>query len=97
MIVVGIGITVVVIILAIKTYFMYKKVEILWDYLDIQVTRKEQEEDDYMWRNRIDGGNSEFKPYPTRNQTQMKKNYEDLLEKINQTTEHRTQNTNSVH
>ena len=96
MIVVGIGITLVVIILAIKTYHINKKVERMWDYLDIQATRKEQEDDDQMWNDRIDKGNGDFKPNPTRNQKQIKKNYEDLLQRINQTTESMTQNANNV-
>ena len=75
---------------------MYRKVERMWDYLDIQATRKEQVEDDQMWRELIENGRREFKPNPTRNQKQITKNYVDLMEKINQTTENTTQMAKNV-
>ena len=97
MIVVGIIITVVVIILAIKTYCMYRKVQRLWTYLDIQATRTEQEEDDNMWKNWIiEGNQSDFKPNPTRNRNQMQQNYDVLNRKINQTQQKMTFDINDV-
>ena len=86
MIVVGIITIVMVIILAIKTYCMYKRVQRLWTYLDIEATKTEQEEDDNMWKTRImEGHHGEFTPNPTRNRSQMQKNYHALNLKINQT------------
>ena len=75
MIVMGIITMVVVIILAIKTYGMYKRVQRLYAYLDIQATKTEQEEDDNMWKTRIMENNThnEFTPNPTQNRFQMKK------------------------
>jgi hypothetical protein len=56
--------------------------------MDLQATRKEQEEDDSSWQTRISNPNdnfNEFKPNPTRNRAQMRKDYTNLNNKINQT------------
>ena len=56
--------------------------------MDLQATRKEQEEDDSSWKTRISNPNdtfNDFTPNPTRNRAQMKKNYTNLNNKINQT------------
>ena len=73
MTIIGAGCTIVVIILAIKTYTIARKVEGIWEYLDIKETRKEQEEDDQMWREMIGRGCTVLRPNPTRNQEQIKK------------------------
>ena len=88
MIAIGIITMIVAIKLAFTTYDLNKRVHRLYDYMDLQATRKEQEEDDSSWKTRISNPNNtfnDFTPNPTRNKFQMKKNYTNLNNKINQT------------
>ena len=88
MIAIGIITMIVAITLAITTYDLNKRVHRLYEYMDLQATRKEQEEDDSSWKTRISNPNdtfNDFTPNPTRNRAQMKKNYTNLNNKINQT------------
>ena len=88
MIAIGIITMIVAIKLAITTYDLNKRVHRLYEYMDLQATRKEQEEDDSSWKIRISNPNNtfnDFTPNPTRNKFQMKKNYTNLNNKINQT------------
>ena len=65
-----------------------RRVNRLYEYMDLQETRKEQEEDDNDWQTRITNVNDnyiEFQPNPTRNRAQMRKDYTNLNNKINQT------------
>ena len=88
MIAIGIITMIVAIKLAFTTYDLNKRVHRLYEYMDLQATRKEQEEDDSSWKTRISNPNdtfNDFTPNPTRNKFQMKKNYTNLNNKINQT------------
>jgi hypothetical protein len=89
MIVIGIITMVVAITLAIKTYDLNKRVHRLYESMDLQATKKEQEEVDSSWKTRIRNNKNDtfddFTPNPTRNRAQMKKNYTNLNNKINQT------------
>ena len=88
MIAIGIITMIAAITIAITTYDLNKRVHRLYEYMDLQATRKEQEEDDSSWKTRISNPNdtfNDFTPNPTRNRAQMKKNYTNLNNKINQT------------
>ena len=88
MIAIGIITMIAAITLAITTNDLNKRVHRLYEYMDLQATRKEQEEDDSSWKTRISNPNdtfNDFTPNPTRNRAQMKKNYTNLNNKINQT------------
>ena len=88
MIAIGIITIIAAITLAITTYDLNKRVHRLYEYMDLQTTRKKQEDDDSSWKIRISNPNdtfNDFTPNPTRNRAQMKKNYTNLNNKINQT------------
>ena len=88
MIAIGLATMITAILLALKTYDLTKRVHRLYNYMDLQATRKEQEEDDSNWQTRISNPNdtfNDFTPNPTRNRAQMKENYTTLNNKINQT------------
>ena len=90
MIVIGIATTITAISLAVKTYDLTKRVHRIYKYMDLQATRKEQEEDDEHWQTRITNPNNtynKFTPNPTRNNAQITENYTKLNKKINQTQE----------
>ena len=87
---IGIITMIATITLTVTTYDLNKRVHRLYEYMDLQATRKEQEEDDSSWRTRIENPNrtyEDFTPNPTRNRAQMKEDYEKLNRKINQTQE----------
>ena len=88
MIAIGIITMIVAIKLAFTTYDLNKRVHRLYEYMDLQATRKEQEEDDSSWKTRISNPNdtfNDFTPNPTRNRAQIKENYTTLNNKINHT------------
>ena len=88
MIAIGLATMITAILLALKTYDLTKRVHRLYNYMDLQATRKEQEEDDSNWQTRISNPNdtfNDFTPNPTRNRAQMKENYTTLNNKINHT------------
>ena len=88
MIAIGLVTMITAISLAFKTYDLTKRVHRLYKYMDLQATRKEQEEDDSNWQTRISNPNdtfNDFTPNPTRNRAQMKENYTTLNNKINHT------------
>ena len=88
MIAIGLVTMLTAISLAFKTYDLTKRVHRLYNYMDLQATRKEQEEDDSNWQTRISNPNdtfNDFTPNPTRNRAQMKENYTTLNNKINHT------------
>ena len=88
MIAIGIITMIVAITLTVTTYDLNKRVNRLYEYMDLQATRKKQEEDDSNWKTRISNPNNtfnDFTPNPTRNKFQMKTNYTNLNNKINQT------------
>ena len=90
MIVIGIATTITAISLAVKTYDLTKRVHRIYKYMDLQATKKEQEEDDEHWQTRIANSNNthnKFTPNPTRNNAQITENYNKLNKKINQTQE----------
>ena len=58
--------------------------------MDLRPTKKEQEEDDSDWKQKIIIPNRTFElftPNPTRNRAQMIQNYDNLNKKMNETTE----------
>ena len=62
----------------------------LYEYMDLRSTRREQEEDDSDWKERITIPNKtfeDFTPNPTRNRAQMIQNYDNLNKKMNETME----------
>ena len=90
MITIGIITMIATITLAVTTYDLNKRVNRLYEYMDLQATRKELEEDNSDWRTRIKNPNNtyeDFTPNPTRNRAQMEQDYENLNRKINQTRE----------
>ena len=68
---IGAGCTILIIFLTIQTCIIAKKVKRIRKYLDIKDTRREQEEDDQMWREKIEQGTKILRPNPTRNYAQM--------------------------
>ena len=82
---IGAGCTVLVILITIQTCNTAKKVKRIREYLDIKDTRREQEEDDQMWKDKIGQGCTVIRPNPTRNQEQMKNYKKELKELINRT------------
>ena len=69
-------------------YELTRRVNRLFEYMDLQETKKAQEEDDDDWQTRITNVNDnyiEFQPNPTRNRAQMRKNYTNLNNRLNQT------------
>ena len=82
---IGAGCKVLVIFIAIQTCNTARKVKRIREYLDIKETRKEQEEDDQMWKDKIGQGDKVIRPNPTRNKEQMKHDKNELKEMINRT------------
>ena len=74
--------TIMVIIMAIKTIEMTRKIKRIQKYLDLKGTREKQEDDDQLWKEKIAAGNKLTRPNPRRNYEQMNKYKEDLQEKI---------------
>ena len=91
------GLVIIAIITLIATMYDLKKqvnansrrLDRVYDYMDLRPTKKEQEEDDNDWKHKIIIPNKTFElftPNPTRNRAQMIQNYEKLNKKMNETT-----------
>ena len=82
---IGAGCTVLVIYITIQTCNTAKKVKRIWEYLDIKDTRREQEEDDQLWRENIEQEIKVLRPNPTRNQAQMDYDKKKMNQRLNRT------------
>ena len=67
-----------------------RRLDRIFEYMDLRPTKKEQEEDDSDWKHKIIIPNRTFElftPNPTRNRAQMIQNYDNLNKKMNETKE----------
>ena len=87
MIMIGGVCTCLVIYITIQTCNTEKRVKRIREYLDIKDTRREQEEDDQMWIEKIEQGTRVTRPNPTRNRAQMDFDKGKTKEKLNSTAE----------
>ena len=99
---IGAGCTVLIIFITIQTCNTAKKVKRIRHYLDIEHTRKEQVEDDQLWRERIekeDGKHDIPIPNPTRNHAMMRvirKKFTILENKTEENTENTEHNFEEI-
>ena len=87
MIMIGGVCTCLVVYITIQTCNTEKRVKRIREYLDIKDTRREQEEDDQMWIEKIEQGTRVTRPNPTRNRAQMDFDKGKTKEKLNSTAE----------
>jgi hypothetical protein len=91
---VGLATMITAIILAVKVYNLTKKVSGLtkrvnriYEYMDLKATKEEQEEDDGKWTLTItqnqNNTHNNYTANPTRNKAQIKENYTKLTKRLN--------------